>query len=52
MESNRDITEFSNHLQTREQVLEKFVALLISKEFLRKKLQDLFNKLGILNSWP
>ena len=33
MERNRDVTEFSNHLQTREQVLEKFVAILMSKEF-------------------
>ena len=40
MDKIREITEFFNYLQTREQVLEKYVDLLKSKEFLSKKLQD------------
>ena len=40
MDRIREITEFFNYSQTREQVLEKYVYLLKSKEFLHKKLQD------------
>ena len=36
----REITKFFNYSQTREQVLEKYVDLLKSKDFLHKKLQD------------
>ena len=40
MDRIREITEFFNYSQTRKQVLEKYVDLLKSKDFLRKKLQD------------
>ena len=40
MDRIKEITEFLNYSQTREQVLEKYVDLLQSKDFLHQKLQD------------
>ena len=42
MDRIKEITEFLNYSQTREQVLEKYVDLPKSKDFLHKKLQDVF----------
>ena len=40
MDRIKEITEFLNYSQTRQQVLEKYVDLLQSKDFLHQKLQD------------
>ena len=40
MDRITEITEFFNYLQTREQVLEKYIDLIKSKDFLYQNIQD------------